>query len=98
MLDRDMVDEGDFYSLMFFVVAIGNLVVYGVLGWVTNVYGQVCHCHPSLMDLSIYAMGALSLPSKELQKLTCFMLIDHCELLSARDFRPDAAAEDDLFR
>ena len=42
MRGRDMVDQGDFYALMFFVVGIGNLFVYGVLGWLTNVYGQVC--------------------------------------------------------
>ncbi|KAE8361269.1 P-loop containing nucleoside triphosphate hydrolase protein [Aspergillus caelatus] len=32
-----MVEKGDFYALMFFVVALVILVVYGVLGWVTNV-------------------------------------------------------------
>lgn len=42
MLGREMVDQGDFYALMFFVVGIGNLFVYGVLGWLTNIYGQVC--------------------------------------------------------
>ncbi|KAE8137851.1 P-loop containing nucleoside triphosphate hydrolase protein [Aspergillus pseudotamarii] len=32
-----MVEKGDFYALMFFVLALVILVVYGVLGWVTNV-------------------------------------------------------------
>lgn len=36
-----MVERGDFYALMFFMVAIGNLVAYGVLGWLTNMYAQV---------------------------------------------------------
>lgn len=36
-----MVKRGDFYALMFFMVAIGNLVVYGFLGWFTNLYAQV---------------------------------------------------------
>lgn len=35
-----MVQRGDFYALMFFVVALGNLVTYAVLGWVSNVIGQ----------------------------------------------------------
>ncbi|KAI4694089.1 uncharacterized protein J4E84_002669 [Alternaria hordeiaustralica] len=35
------VEQGDFYSLMFFVVAIGNLVVYGAVGWASNVVAQV---------------------------------------------------------
>ena len=32
-----MVDRGDFYSLMFFVIALGNLAAYAVMGWFTNV-------------------------------------------------------------
>ncbi|KAE8344925.1 hypothetical protein BDV24DRAFT_171412 [Aspergillus arachidicola] len=36
-----MVEKGDFYALMFFVLALVILVVYGVLGWVTNV---IAHC------------------------------------------------------
>lgn len=35
-----MVRQGDFYSLMFFVVALGNLVSYAALGWVSNVISQ----------------------------------------------------------
>ncbi|KAF7592531.1 hypothetical protein BBP40_012755 [Aspergillus hancockii] len=33
----EMVNRGDFYALMFFVIALVILVVYGILGWVTNV-------------------------------------------------------------
>ena len=33
-------DHGNFYSLMFLVVAIGNLVVYCVIGWFSNVVVQ----------------------------------------------------------
>ncbi|KAH7308692.1 P-loop containing nucleoside triphosphate hydrolase protein [Stachybotrys elegans] len=34
------VNEGDFWALMFFVVAIGNLVAYFVLGWLVNIMAQ----------------------------------------------------------
>lgn len=34
------VDQGDFYSLMFFVVALGNMVVYAAIGWAANVVAQ----------------------------------------------------------
>jgi len=37
----EMIKQGDFYALMFFVVAIGNLVAYAILGWLTNVIAQV---------------------------------------------------------
>ncbi|KAJ9646638.1 hypothetical protein H2199_002687 [Coniosporium tulheliwenetii] len=35
------VRQGDFYSLMFFVVALANLVVYAAVGWVSNIIAQV---------------------------------------------------------
>ncbi|KAL1615713.1 hypothetical protein SLS54_008843 [Diplodia seriata] len=35
-----LTDEGDFYSLMFLVIAIGNLVAYFIIGWVANVVSQ----------------------------------------------------------
>ncbi|RMZ70076.1 multidrug resistance 1 [Pyrenophora seminiperda CCB06] len=34
------VDQGDFYSLMFFIVALGNLAVYCVIGWTSNIVAQ----------------------------------------------------------
>jgi ATP-binding cassette subfamily B (MDR/TAP) protein 1 len=34
------VDQGDFYSLMFFIVAIGNLLVFATVGWVSNIVAQ----------------------------------------------------------
>lgn len=37
----DMVKKGNFIALMFFVMAIGCLSVYFVLGWSTNVIAQV---------------------------------------------------------
>lgn len=41
-LDRaGMRDRGDFFSLMFFVVAIVVLIVYFVLGWASNMISQV---------------------------------------------------------
>ncbi len=35
-----MLQRGDFYSLMFFVMALGNLVAYGVLGWMSAIVSQ----------------------------------------------------------
>lgn len=35
-----MLQRGDFYSLMFFVMALGNLVAYGVLGWMSAIISQ----------------------------------------------------------
>jgi ATP-binding cassette subfamily B (MDR/TAP) protein 1 len=35
------VDQGDFYSLMFFVVALGNLLVYAAVGYASNIVAQV---------------------------------------------------------
>ncbi|RMJ09015.1 hypothetical protein CDV36_011360 [Fusarium kuroshium] len=36
----NMVSRGNFFSLMLFVLAIGSLFVYFVLGWATNVIAQ----------------------------------------------------------
>lgn len=35
------VKQGDFYSLMFFVVALGNLVLFAAAGWASNIVAQV---------------------------------------------------------
>lgn len=37
----NMVSRGNFFSLMLFVLAIGSLFVYFILGWATNVIAQV---------------------------------------------------------
>ncbi|OQU93656.1 ABC transporter transmembrane domain-containing protein [Cladophialophora immunda] len=43
-------DRADFYSLMFFVVALGNLVAYFTIGWICNIIGQtVTHRYRSEM-------------------------------------------------
>ncbi|KAK5208744.1 hypothetical protein LTR41_005973 [Exophiala xenobiotica] len=43
-------DRADFYALMFFVVALGNLVAYFTIGWTCNVIGQtVTHRYRSEM-------------------------------------------------
>lgn len=34
------VAQGDFYALMFFMVAIGNLLVFATVGWVSNIVAQ----------------------------------------------------------
>jgi len=36
----EMTRHGDFYSLMFFVIALGNLVAYGLIGWFMNKVAQ----------------------------------------------------------
>ena len=35
-----MIREGNFFSLMFFVLALVNLIVYGILGFVSNIISQ----------------------------------------------------------
>lgn len=35
-----MVDRGNFYALMFFVMALANLVIYSVLGWTSTIISQ----------------------------------------------------------
>jgi ATP-binding cassette subfamily B (MDR/TAP) protein 1 len=37
----EMVDRGEFYALMFFVLALVILAVYATLGWVTNIISTV---------------------------------------------------------
>ncbi|KAF4550784.1 ABC transporter transmembrane region-containing protein 1 [Elsinoe fawcettii] len=37
---QELVDEGNFYALMFFVVALANLIAYWSLGFVSNVISQ----------------------------------------------------------
>lgn len=37
---NELTSRGDFWSLMLFVIAIGNLVVYFSLGWVSNIVAQ----------------------------------------------------------
>ncbi|KAK3372106.1 P-loop containing nucleoside triphosphate hydrolase protein [Podospora didyma] len=34
------IERGDYYSLMFFVVALGNIAAYAILGWICNYVGQ----------------------------------------------------------
>ena len=36
----EMIQRGDFFALMFFVVALGNLVSYAILGWICNIIAQ----------------------------------------------------------
>jgi ATP-binding cassette subfamily B (MDR/TAP) protein 1 len=34
------IHQGDFYSLMFFIVALGNLCVFAAVGWASNIVAQ----------------------------------------------------------
>jgi ATP-binding cassette subfamily B (MDR/TAP) protein 1 len=36
----EAVSQGDFYSLMFFIVALGNFAVYAAIGWASNIVAQ----------------------------------------------------------
>ncbi|KAI1618438.1 ATP-binding cassette, subfamily B, member 1 [Exophiala viscosa] len=48
--------RADFYSLMFFVVALGNLVAYFAIGWTCNVIGQtVTHRYRAEMFQQVLA-------------------------------------------
>lgn len=38
---EEMIEQGDFYSLMFFVVALAILVIYFLFGFYTNEVSQV---------------------------------------------------------
>lgn len=42
----EMTNRGNFFALMFFVLALGVLVCYFVLGWTTNLVAQVCRTLP----------------------------------------------------
>lgn len=37
----DMLKRGNFIALMYFVMSIGTLTVYYIMGWTTNVIAQV---------------------------------------------------------
>jgi ATP-binding cassette subfamily B (MDR/TAP) protein 1 len=37
----DLVKGGDFVSLMYLVIALGALVVFFVMGWISNIIAQV---------------------------------------------------------
>jgi ATP-binding cassette, subfamily B (MDR/TAP), member 1 len=39
-----MLERADFYSLMFFILALGNLVAYAMLGIFSNRMAQVRRC------------------------------------------------------
>jgi ATP-binding cassette subfamily B (MDR/TAP) protein 1 len=40
------VSEANFFSLMFFVVALANFAIYAAAGWVCNEIGQVSSRSP----------------------------------------------------
>lgn len=46
---EDFVDRGNFISLMFFIMSLGILVIYFVMGWSTNTIAQV-RAHISLYN------------------------------------------------
>jgi ATP-binding cassette, subfamily B (MDR/TAP), member 1 len=48
----EMTSRGDFFALMFFVVALGNLVAYAVLGWYANIVSQVSSTYSTKNDVT----------------------------------------------
>jgi hypothetical protein len=52
-----MTEKGDFYALMFFVLALGNLIAYAALGWFANLVSHVrtkISLHVSLLPNYIF--------------------------------------------
>ncbi|KAI8722402.1 hypothetical protein NCS52_00383900 [Fusarium sp. LHS14.1] len=51
----NMVSRGNFFSLMLFVLAIGSLFVYFILGWATNVISQTLNIklRKEIFDLTL---------------------------------------------
>ena len=47
---NEAINEGDFYSLMFFIVALGNFAVYAAIGWASNIVAQVSISRPLIMS------------------------------------------------
>jgi ATP-binding cassette subfamily B (MDR/TAP) protein 1 len=37
----DLVKGGDFVSLMYFAIGLGALVVFFIMGWISNIIAQV---------------------------------------------------------
>jgi ATP-binding cassette subfamily B (MDR/TAP) protein 1 len=37
----DLVKGGDFVSLLYFVIGLGALVLFFVMGWISNIIAQV---------------------------------------------------------
>ncbi|KAF2136052.1 uncharacterized protein K452DRAFT_303071 [Aplosporella prunicola CBS 121167] len=37
---KELTKQGDFFSLIFFIIALANLIVYFILGWCSNVVSQ----------------------------------------------------------
>lgn len=46
------VDQGDFYSLVFFVVALCNLAVYASVGWSSNIVAQVSSLQVGYLEVN----------------------------------------------
>lgn len=40
MTGQAMLEHGDFYALMFFVMALGNLFAYAAMGWMSSIVSQ----------------------------------------------------------
>lgn len=37
----NLTKGGDFVSLMYFIVSLGSLIVFFVIGWISNIIAQV---------------------------------------------------------
>lgn len=48
------VTKANFFALMFFVVALGNLCIFAAVGWLSNVVAQVCPLFSLAHDSTSY--------------------------------------------
>ncbi len=53
------VGKANFFALMFFVVALGNLVAYAIAGWLANLIAQVGTL-PSALVSSLLTLAPLA--------------------------------------
>jgi ATP-binding cassette, subfamily B (MDR/TAP), member 1 len=52
-----LTERGDFYSLMFFVIALNNFISYFVIGWLANIFGQVTLLTLTSRSISLHSRG-----------------------------------------
>jgi hypothetical protein len=85
---EDMQKRANFLALMFFVMALGLLVIYGVLGWATNVLAQVCCLAPQnpILRFEQPLITSRRLLQKKFEK-TCFLRLSAKISLSLTDLK-----------
>lgn len=62
------VEQGDFYALMFFIVALGNLFVYAAVGWASVIVAQASeHPQVSIKVANIHSACVKEIPTRDLR-------------------------------